>query len=366
MKYDYLIVGSGLFGATFAQLAHEQGKNCLIIDKKSHIAGNCYTKKISNIDVHMYGPHIFHTNNDNIWQYVNRFTKFNNYINRPKVNYNDKIYSFPINLMTLYQLWNVKTPEEAKNKLDSVKIKIENPANLEEWILSQVGEEIYRTFIYGYTKKQWATEPKNLPSFIIKRLPIRLNFDDNYFFDKYQGIPEGGYTHMISNMIDGIDLELNCDYFDDQEKYDTLAKQVVYTGPIDKFFNYSHGILSYRSLRFETQEYNQMDYQGNAIVNYTNESVPYTRTIEHKHFNLKDSNTTIVSKEYPQNWKIGLDEYYPVNDESNTALYNKYKNLSELNKKYIFGGRLAEYKYYDMHQIIGSAMNIHSKQESFS
>ena len=217
MKYDYLIVGSGLFGATFAQLAHEQGKNCLIIDKKSHIGGNCYTKKISNIDVHMYGPHIFHTNNDNIWQYANRFTKFNNYINRPKVNYNDKIYSFPINLMTLYQLWNVKTPEEAKNKLDSVKIKIENPANLEEWILSQVGEEIYRTFIYGYTKKQWATEPKNLPSFIIKRLPIRLNFDDNYFFDKYQGIPEGGYTHMISNMIDGIDLELNCDYFDDQE-----------------------------------------------------------------------------------------------------------------------------------------------------
>lgn len=361
MKYDYLIVGSGLFGSTFAQLATEDGKKCLIIDKKDHIGGNCYTKKISGIDVHMYGPHIFHTNNDNIWNYVNKFTKFNNYVNRPKVNFNDKIYSFPINLMTLYQLWNIKTPEEARKKLDRVKIKIEDPKNLEEWILSQVGEEIYFTFIYGYTKKQWNTEPKNLPSFIIKRLPIRLNFDDNYFFDKYQGIPENGYTDMLSTMIDGIDLHLGCDYLEKKDHYDSLANRVVYTGPIDKFFDYANGILSYRSLRFETTEYNTNDYQGNAIINYTSESVPYTRTIEHKHFAINNTETTIVSREFPQNWKPGLDEYYPINDDLNTIIYDKYKNLAQLNKKYIFGGRLAEYKYYDMHQIIGSAMNIYNK-----
>jgi UDP-galactopyranose mutase len=361
MKYDYLIVGSGLFGSTFAQLAKEDGKKCLIIDKRDHIGGNCYTKNVSGIDVHMYGPHVFHTNNDNIWNYVNKFTKFSNYINRPKVNFNDKIYSFPINLMTLYQLWNIKTPEEARTKLDNVKIKIEDPKNLEEWILSQVGEEIYYTFIYGYTKKQWNTEPRNLPSFIIKRLPIRLNFDDNYFFDKYQGIPEYGYTKMISNMIDGIDLDLHCDYLEKKDYYDSLAKRVLYTGPIDKFFDYSHGTLSYRSLRFEISEYQIEDYQGNAIINYTSESIPYTRTIEHKHFTTHNSTNTIVSKEYPQNWKPGLDEYYPINNELNNTIYNNYKKLSSLNNKYIFGGRLAEYKYYDMHQIIGSAMNIYNK-----
>lgn len=361
MKYDYLIVGSGLFGATFSQLANQDGKSCLIIDKRDHIGGNCYTKNVSGIDIHMYGPHVFHTNNDDIWNYVNKFTKFNNYVNRPKVNFNDKIFSFPINLMTLYQLWDVKTPDEAKAKLQSVKIEIQNPSNLEEWILSQVGEEIYYTFIYGYTKKQWATEPKNLPSFIIKRLPIRLNFDDNYFFDKYQGIPENGYTQMISNMIDGINYDLGCDYFKNKDYYDSLAKQVVYTGPIDRFFDYVHGTLNYRSLRFEITEYKTNDYQGNAIINYTSEYVPYTRTIEHKHFTNANTQTTIVSREFPQNWNPGLDEYYPINDTKNTDLYNKYKNLSQLNNKYIFGGRLAEYKYYDMHQIIGSAMNIYNK-----
>lgn len=361
MKYDFLIVGAGLFGATFANLASKNKKTCLIIDKRDHVGGNCYTKKISNIDVHMYGPHIFHTNNDKIWNYVNQFTKFNNYVNRPKVNYQEKIYSFPINLMTLYQLWGVKNPSEAQKKLDSVKIKIDNPTNLEEWVLSQVGEEIYYTFIYGYTKKQWNTDPKNLPSFIIKRLPIRLNFDDNYFFDKYQGIPVNGYTDMILNMIDGVDFDLGCDYFSKRDYYDSLAKRVVYTGPIDRFYNNIYGSLAYRSLRFETMELKMDDYQGNAIVNYTDEKTPYTRVIEHKHFNPSmNKDSTVLSREFPQNWTQNLEPYYPVNDEQNTKIYDMYNNISKDNK-YILGGRLAEYRYYDMHQVIASAMQTFEK-----
>lgn len=361
MKYDFLIVGGGLFGATFANLASRDKKTCLIIDKRDHIGGNCYTKKISDIDVHMYGPHIFHTNNDKIWNYVNQFAKFNNYINRPKVNFNDQIFAFPINLMTLYQLWGVKTPLEAREKLDTVKHNITDPQNLEEWVLSQVGEEIYYTFIYGYTKKQWNTEPKNLPSFIIKRLPIRLNFDDNYFMDKYQGIPENGYTEMILNMIDGVDFDLGCDYFNNRDYYDSLANRVIYTGPIDRFFEYIYGTLDYRSLRFEITEYAIDDYQGNAIINYTSELVPFTRIIEHKHFSNPSVKNTIVSKEFPQTWTPGLEEYYPINDIKNTELYNKYKKLSSLKNKYIFGGRLAEYRYYDMHQAIGSAISTFEK-----
>jgi UDP-galactopyranose mutase len=361
MKYDYLIVGSGLFGATFSQLASLDNKKCLIVDKRNHIGGNCFTEKNGEIDIHKYGPHIFHTNDITIWNYVNQFTSFNNYINRPKVSYNDNIYSFPINLMTLYQVFGVKNPIEAKETLDSVKIKIENPQNLEEWSLSQIGEELYKIFIYGYTKKQWGTDPKNLPSFIIKRLPIRLNFDDNYFFDKYQGIPINGYTEMISNMIGNTEVILEYDYFNKKSYYDSLAKRIVYTGPIDKFFDYEHGSLSYRSLRFDVETKNISDYQGNAIVNYTSESIPYTRIIEHKHFNNAKSEYTIISKEYPERWSIGSEEYYPINDENNTYIYNKYKKLSLLNNKYIFGGRLAEYRYYDMHQVIGSAMNNYSK-----
>ena len=361
MKYDYLIVGAGLFGSVFSSLAYKDNKKCLIVDKRNHIGGNCYTENISGIDVHRYGPHIFHTNDDRIWNFVNQFAVFNKYVNRPKVNYNDRLYSFPINLMTLYQIFGVKSPEEAKLKLDSVKIKIDNPNNLEEWALSQVGEELYKIFIYGYTKKQWGTDPKNLPSFIIKRLPIRLNFDDNYFFDKYQGIPINGYTDMIKNMIGDSEVILEADYFENRSYYDSLAERIVFTGPIDKFYNYEYGTLSYRSLRFETEYKNVSDYQGNAIINYTDESVPYTRIIEHKHFNNSNNDMTIISKEYPQQWQQGLEEYYPINDDHNSSIYDKYKQLSLKNNKYIFGGRLAEYRYYDMHQVIGSAISMYSK-----
>lgn len=352
---DYLIVGSGLFGCTFAQLAKSAGKKCLIIEKRNHPFGNCYTESIDGINVHKYGPHIFHTSNLEIWNYINQFCSFNNYVNRPKVNYEDQIFSFPINLFTLYQLWGVKNPTEAKSKLESVKIKVNNPANLEEWILSQVGEEIYYKFIYGYTKKQWNTEPKNLPSFIIKRLPIRLNYDDNYFNDLYQGIPDGGYTKMMIGMVEGIEVLLETDYLAKRNYWDSLAKKVVYTGPIDSFYEYIYGKLSYRSLTFEHINLPIEDFQGNAIVNYTSDRVPYTRIIEHKHFEKFKTDKTIVTKEYPSDFKDGLDPYYPINDEINTEVFNKYKNLPK-NEKYIFGGRLAQYQYFDMHQVIGSAM----------
>lgn len=354
---DYLIVGSGLFGCTFAQLAKEDGKKCLIIEKRNHPFGNCYTeKKLDGINVHKYGPHVFHTSNKEIWTYVNKFCSFNSYVNRPKVNYNDQIFSFPINLFTLYQLWGVKTPNEAKKKLEEVKIKIDSPSNLEEWILSQVGEEIYYKFIYGYTKKQWNTEPKNLPSFIIKRLPIRLTYDDNYFNDTYQGIPVGGYTKMMDQMIDGIELVLEMDYFKKRDYWDSKAKKIIYTGPIDAFYNYIYGKLSYRSLSFEHLELDLEDFQGNAIVNYTSDRVPYTRIIEHKHFEGFNSSKTIVTKEYPSDFKEGMEPYYPINDDKNNEIFNKYKPLSTKDKKFIFGGRLAQYQYFDMHQVIGSAV----------
>lgn len=368
-KYDYVVVGCGLFGSTFVQQAIENGKKCLIIDKRNHIAGNCYTEKTAEgIDLHKYGPHIFHTNSDQIWTYVNRFTSFNSFVNRPKVNFKDNIYSFPINLFTLYQLWGIKTPSEAKEKLENVKIKNKDPKNLEEWILNEVGEEIYHTFIYGYTKKQWGRDPKDLPSFIIRRLPIRLSFDDNYFMDKYQGIPENGYTEMISNMISGCDTELGVNYFKNRDYYNSLGKQVIYTGPIDEFFDYEYGQLDYRSLSFETSSYDIPDFQGNAIINYTDSSVAQTRIVEHKHFHcskpgLLTLNKTYITKEYPINDKKS-EPFYPVNDSKNSDIAQKYKNLyiSKLNNKFIFGGRLAEYKYYDMHQIIGSALNRYKNQ----
>jgi UDP-galactopyranose mutase len=357
MKYDFLIVGCGLFGVTFAQQAKEKGKKCLIIDSRNHIGGNIYTENKDGINIHTYGPHIFHTNNDEIWNYANRFTKFNHFINRPKVNYKDKLYSFPINLFTLYQLWGIKTPEEAKLKLDSVKVRIEEPRNLEEWILSQVGEELYYTFIHGYTKKQWSKEPKDLPSFIIKRLPIRLNFDDNYFFDKYQGIPIGGYTKIIENMTEGIEVILNENYFDRRDYWNQKADKVIFTGKIDEFYNYKYGELEYRSLRFEEFKLNIKDYQGNAYINYTDESVPYTRIIEHKHFEFGQQDVTYITKEYPENYIKGENApYYPINNDKNNDLYKKYRQMSEKENNTLFGGRLAEYRYYDMHQIIGSAL----------
>lgn len=355
--YDYLIVGAGLFGSVFAEQCIKNNKKVLVIDKRDHIAGNCYTKNIEDIDIHVYGPHIFHTNNKKIWEYVNTFTEFNNYINRPRVNYKNNIYSFPINLMTLYQLWNTKTPEEAKLRLESVRINIENPKNLEEWILSQVGEEIYEKFIYGYTKKQWKTEPKNLPKFIIQRLPIRLNFDDNYFNDIYQGIPKNGYTNMIQNMLDGCDIELNVDFLSNIEYWKNKAKNIVYTGRIDQYYKYIYGKLNYRTLEFITEKYDIQDYQGNAIINYTEYEVPYTRIIEHKHFTRTSNNYTFVTKEYPVDWSEEKTPYYPINNDENNTIYNKYKNLSKLDKNIIFGGRLAEYRYYDMHQVIGSALS---------
>lgn len=353
---DYLIVGSGLFGCCFAEQAKKNKKSCMIIEKRKHPFGNCYTERLDEIDVHKYGPHIFHTSSEMVWQYINQFTEFNSYINRPKVNYDGKIYSFPINLFTLYQLWGVTTPREAKDRLEKEKIKINNPTNLEEWILSQVGEEIYYKFIYGYTKKQWNTDPKNLPTFIIKRLPIRLNFDDNYFNDKYQGIPSNGYSDMMHNMTDGIEILLENDYLKNREYWNSLAKTVVYTGAIDEFYDYEFGILDYRSLRFETTSIANCDFQGNAIVNYTDERVPFTRIVEHKHFSNRPNDNTIITKEYSQDWSVALDRFYPINNSKNNDLYEKYKTINH-GSKFIFGGRLAEYKYYDMHQIIGSSLH---------
>ena len=357
--YDYLIVGAGLFGSIFARELTDNGYKCLVIDKRNHIGGNCYTEEIEGINVHKYGPHIFHTSDDNVWEYMNRFCKFNHFVNRPKVNYKEKIYSFPINLMTLYQLYDVKTPEHAKDMLNYVKHDIATPKNLEEWILSQVGTEIYEIFIKGYTTKQWGREPKLLPSSIIRRIPIRLTFDDNYFFDKYQGIPIGGYTKIFEKLLDGIDVKLNIDYFNDKEFWDRQCEKVLYTGPIDKYYNYKFGELEYRSLEFKTEIKDVDNFQGNAIINYTDITTEHTRIIEHKHFEFGKQNKTVITTEYPKS--VG-EPYYPVNDNINNSIYNKYKELMGNEKNVIFGGRLADYKYYDMHQVVASALN-RSKNE---
>lgn len=357
--YDYLIVGSGLFGSTFAYEAKKRGKKCLVIDKRNHIGGNCYTENTLGINVHKYGPHVFHTSNDVIWNYINQFTKFHFIDYKPKVFYKGKIYSFPINLLTLYQIYGVKTPEEAIGLLNRIKKPIENPKNLEQWMLSQVGEELYEIFIKGYTTKQWNKDPKDLPSSIIKRIPIRTNFNDSYFDDKYQGIPVGGYTKIFEKMLEGIELKLNVDFFDEKESLDKICKKVVYTGPIDRFFKYQFGKLEYRSLKFESEVIESTDYQGTACVNYTDVDVPYTRIVEHKHFEKSKSEITIITKEYPQN---DGESYYPINDEKNSSNFLNYKKLISNQSKYIFGGRLAEYKYYDMHQVIGSALKLVSQE----
>ena len=357
-KYDYVIIGSGLFGSIFAREITNAGKSCLIIDKRTKLGGNVRTDEQEGINVHTYGPHIFHCNDNKIWKYVNQYAEFNSFINRPKVNYNKKLFSFPINLFTLNQIWGITTPQQAIEQLNLVTIKNNNPSNLEEWILSQVGEELYKTFIYGYTKKQWGKEPKNLPASIIKRLPIRLTYDDNYYNSKYQGIPIGGYTKMMENILKDIPLELNVDYINDRKYIDSLGNKIVYTGMIDEFFNYSEGELEYRGLEFKSELLKINDYQGNAIVNYTSYDIPYTRICEHKHFETTDNNSsTVITKEYPKDWKRGDDAYYPVNDLKNNTLYSTYKSLAQNENKYIFGGRLAEYKYYEMHQVIESALN---------
>ena len=362
--YDYLIVGSGLFGSTFAYEMTKAGKKCLIIENKEHIAGNCYTENKDGINIHTYGPHIFHTNDKGIWEWVNQFAEFNNYRHCVRVSYDDKMYSFPINLMTLNQLWSVKTPEEAKAKLKSVSIPNDNPENLEEWILSQVGEDIYKTFVKGYTTKQWGKSPKELPTFIIKRLPIRTSFDDNYYFDKYQGIPVGGYTKMFENILEGIEVRTGVNYFLDKEYYNSIAKKVVFTGKIDEFFDYQFGELEYRTLRFVNERLDVEDYQGCAQVNYGDVDVPYTRITEHKHFEKNDSKVTWISKEYSMTYKKGDIPYYPINDDKNNKIFNQYKELSSQYPNVIFGGRLSEYRYYDMHQIIGSALSKVKKELS--
>jgi UDP-galactopyranose mutase len=355
MKYDYLIVGAGIFGAVFAREMTDAGAKCLVIDKRKHIGGNCYTRDDGGIHVHMYGPHIFHTNSDRIWEYMNRWTEFNHFTYRPKVKYENNIYSFPINLLTLYQMWGVTTPAEAKLRLEKERVPIETPSNLEEWILSQVGEDIYRKFIYGYTKKQWNRDPKYLPASIIKRLPIRLVYDDNYFDDRHQGIPVNGYTAIFERLLAGISVNLGVDYFTERNDLDTCARKIVYTGAIDEFFDYDLGVLEWRSLRFDHTKMDVPDYQGVAAVNYTEENVPYTRIVEHKHFNFGKQNHTIVTHEYPQNWDIGREKFYPVNDDKNNNLYQQYKDRLT-DPRYILGGRLADYKYYDMHQVVGSAL----------
>ena len=360
MKYDYVIVGSGLFGSIFAKQMTDAGAKCLVLDKRSHIGGNCYTRNEDGIHVHEYGPHIFHTSNEMIWEYMNRWAKFNHFVYRPKVHYSDKVYSFPINLFTLYQLWEVCTPEEANAKLESVRIPCADPSNLEEWILSQVGEEIYNKFIYGYTKKQWGCDPKDLPSSIIKRLPIRLTYDDNYFDDRYQGIPIGGYTPIFEKLLNNIPILLGVDYLKDKNSFDSMARKIVYTGAIDEFFDYDYGHLEWRSLRFEHEKM-MGDFQGNAVFNYTEENVPFTRICEHKHFEFGKQKHTIITREYPQAWDKTKEKFYPMNDEKNNKLLQKYKNRID-DSKYILGGRLADYKYYDMHQVVGSAL-IRSEKE---
>lgn len=354
--YDYLIVGCGLFGSTFARLATDSGKSCLIIDKRKHIAGNCYTKNIEGINVHAYGPHIFHTSNKVVWDFVNRFSEFNHYIHSPKAWYKNKMYSLPFNMNTFYELWNTISPQHAKLIIESQKFN-GTPTNLEEQALSLVGKDIYETLIKGYTEKQWGRSASDLPSFIIKRLPLRFTFDNNYFNDKYQGIPIGGYTQMFENMLFGIPVELNTDYFSDKSYYDSLAKKVVYTGCIDEFFNYEFGKLQYRSLEFDNEILDVDNYQGVAQLNYTCNIRKYTRIVEHKHFEFTKSDKTVITKEYSVEHKEGMTPYYPINDTLNQSLYRKYLDKSKEFTNVLFGGRLSEYKYMDMHVVIESAMN---------
>jgi UDP-galactopyranose mutase len=354
-RYDFLIVGSGLFGSVCARELTDLGYKCLVIDKRDHIGGNCFTKKIEGINVHIYGPHIFHTSNERVWEYVNRFIKFNNYRHHAIANYKDELYSLPFNMFTFNKLWNVNTPKEVEKIIDKQKFK-GVPTNLEEQALSLVGGEIYEKLIKGYTKKQWMKDPKDLPPFIIKRLPVRLTFDNNYFFDKYQGIPENGYTELFEKLLDGVEVKLNTDFFEDKEYYNSICNKVIYTGPIDRFFDYEFGELEYRPLNFVHKVLDIENYQGVGQMNYTDINVPYTRIIEHKHFENSTSEKTIITEEYPVEWTGESEPYYPINDEINQKTLQKYIDKTNKIKNVIFGGRLAEYKYYDMHQVIDSAL----------
>ena len=357
--YDYLIVGAGLYGAVCAREAVNAGKKVLVIDKRPHIAGNVHTEEVEGINVHVYGAHIFHTNDRTVWDYVNQFAEFNRFTNSPVANYKGELYSLPFNMYTFNKMWGVVTPEEAQAKIEEQKRQagITEPKNLEEQAISLVGTDIYEKLVKGYTEKQWGRPCRDLPAFIIKRLPVRFTFDNNYFNALYQGIPMGGYTKMVANMLDGIEVRLNVDYFDHKAELDALADKVIYTGPIDAYFDYRLGNLEYRSVRFETEVLDKPNFQGNAAVNYTDRETPWTRIIEHKWFEFGDQPKTVISREYSSEWKPGDEPYYPVNDQRNGALYQQYKALADAEEKVIFGGRLGEYKYYDMDAVIASALN---------
>ena len=358
IMYDYLIVGSGLFGSIFAYEANKRGKKCLVIDKRNHIAGNIYTKEVEGINVHEYGAHIFHTSNKKVWDYIQNFAEFNRYTNCPVAYYKGQIYNMPFNMNTFNKMWGVVTPAEAKAKI-AEQIKeagITEPKNLEEQAISMVGKDIYEILIKGYTGKQWGKPCSELPSFIIKRLPVRFTYDNNYFNDLYQGIPVGGYTQIIEKMLEGIEVKLNYDFFEHREELENIADKIVFTGMIDQYYDYCYGELEYRSLRFETELLDEENYQGNAVVNYNEYEIPYTRIIEHKHFEYGTQPKTVITREYPATWKKGDEPYYPMNDEKNNTLYAKYKELATKENKVIFGGRLGMYKYFDMHHVIDEAL----------
>ena len=361
--YDYLIVGAGFFGAVFAHEAQKQGKRCLVVERRGHIGGNCYTADVESIHVHRYGAHIFHTSDQQIWTYINQFCTFNNYVNSPIANYRGEIYNMPFNMNTFSRLWNISTPAEAKAIIDAQRADAPaQPQNLEEQAISLVGRDIYEKLVKGYTEKQWGRPCTQLPAFIIRRLPVRFRYDNNYFNDRYQGIPEGGYTPIFEKLLDGIEVRLNCDYFDHKDELRAQCRKVVFTGPIDRYFDYCYGPLQFRSLRFESEVLDMENYQGNAVVNYTDRETPYTRVIEHKHFEFGTQPKTVITREYPMDWHPGDEPYYTVNDEKNDQLYQRYAALAEREPDVLFGGRLGEYKYYDMDKVIASALGFAARE----
>ena len=360
MRYDYLIVGAGLYGSVFAYEAKKRGKTCLVIDKRSHIGGNIYCEEIEGINVHKYGAHIFHTSNKVIWEYINQFAEFNHYVNSPVAVYKDELYNLPFNMNTFSKMWNIRTPQEAKDIIAKqiAELDISEPKNLEEQALSLAGRDVYEKLVKGYTEKQWGRDCTNLPAFIIKRLPLRFTYDNNYFNDRFQGIPMGGYTKIIEKMLDGIDVKVDTDYFEFIKENPDIAEKTLFTGMIDEYYDYQLGALEYRSVRFETEVLDCDNYQGNAVVNYTDREVPYTRIIEHKHFEFGHQEKTVISREYSSEWKVGMEPYYPVNNDQNNALFAAYKALASKEEKVIFGGRLGNYQYYDMDKVIEAALNL--------
>ncbi|MBQ6218829.1 MAG: UDP-galactopyranose mutase [Methanosphaera sp.] len=364
-EYDYLIVGAGLFGSIFAYEMNKIGKKCLIIEKRNHIGGNIYTEEKEGINVHKYGAHIFHVDDKKIWEYINQFADFNRYTNSPVANYNGTLYNLPFNMNTFYQMWGVKTPQEAKEMIEKQKkeANISEPKNLEEQAISLVGKDIYEKLIEGYTEKQWGKKCSELPSFIIKRLPVRFTFDNNYFNDLYQGIPMGGYTRIVEKMIEGIEVKLNTDFFDDKDRWLNIADKIVFTGMIDEFYDYCYGELEYRGLEFEEEVLDMDNFQGNAVINYTDSKTPYTRIIEHKHFDNAESEKTIITKEYPKTWSKGEEAYYPINDDKNSELFKKYKDKADKEENIIFGGRLGMYQYFDMWKVIEVTLEAVEKEK---